>query len=56
MVTVGMVRGWYKLDGPDAKSKAAELIKQEKYIFPSSNVSPFFVSLSLPGMLSIIIL
>ena len=36
-----MVRGLYRLDGPDMKTKAADLIKQEKYLFPASNVSLF---------------
>lgn len=40
---VGLVRDWYHLDGPDMKSKAADLIKQDKYIFVSSDVSSFFI-------------
>ena len=32
-------QGWYHIDGPEMKTKAADLIKQEKYIFLPSNVS-----------------
>jgi hypothetical protein len=39
--TQSLSGGWYHLDSPDMKTKAAELIKQEKYIFPPSNVSSF---------------
>ena len=36
--------------------KAADLIKQEKYIFPSNNVSFFFVSLLLLDALTMAVL
>jgi hypothetical protein len=51
-----MVRGLYHLDGPDMKTKAADLIKQEKYLFPSSNVSSVYVSLPLLNALTVVTL
>ncbi|KAN0107437.1 hypothetical protein V8E52_010185 [Russula decolorans] len=47
-VTVGMVRGWYHIDGPDMKTKAADLIKQEKYLFPPSNTGPDLINKAKP--------
>ncbi|KAI0000682.1 hypothetical protein BJV74DRAFT_794362 [Russula compacta] len=42
-VTIGMVWGWYNLDGTDMKTKAVDLIKHEKYILPPSHDGFFTV-------------